>query len=85
MIFFLKPSLRLRMRLSLTDRFSNQVTVKIGSLSILLLGISLSGCDSKSVTVPADSSNAQSELDEPVSEIDITEEQPVATDEEQAM
>ena len=37
------------------------------------------------MTVPADSSNAQSELDEPVSEIDITEEQPVATDEEQAM
>ncbi len=85
MIFSLKPSLWLRMRLSQTDRFSNQVTVKIGSLSILLLGISLSGCDSKSVTVPADSSNAQSELDEPVSEIDITEEQPVATDEEPAM
>ena len=85
MIFSLKPALRLRMRLSQTDRFLNQVTVKIGSLSILLLGISLSGCDSKPVTVPADSSNTQSELDEPVSEIDITEEQPVATDEESAM
>ena len=80
MVFSLNPLFRLRMRLSQAGRFSNRVSLKIGSLSILLLGISLCGCDSKPVTGPVDPGSTLGGSDEPVSEADMTEEQPVSTD-----
>ena len=54
-------------------QFSNRVALNIGSLSILLLGISLCGCDSNPVTGPVDSGDARGGLDEQVSEAEISE------------
>ena len=73
MVFSLNPLFRLRMRPSQSGQFSNRVALNIGSLSILLLGISLCGCDSNPVTGPVDSGDALGGLDEQVSEAEITE------------
>ncbi len=79
---FFMPLLRIRTRLAQAARLTNQMTVTACALSMLFLGASLSGCDSKPVPVMAESGNTLGESDEPVSEAGLIEEQPVKTDKE---